>query len=269
VTTPSFALWEYRNGASTQLAASAAPVVDGSWAAWQVDGFPMAIVRRNLATGTNDTIPITASGVRRVDLDVGPNGDVVYNLYFGGNGGGANELYRYRDGTSTLLRSGFSLNGLELLTDGVDVLFERLPGSGHELWVVPASGVPERLVVRASSLFQPEPHGLVAGGWIVYLDSPNGFVARLISPSGAFSTVSTPGPVYRLEALATDGSVVYQGANAAVTGPARRYLTRPGGGPVDVGPITGQAGGATDRPVFVGSRLLLLVGNTVYEVTGP
>jgi hypothetical protein len=270
-------LFEYRNGALSSLGPigfyfnTNEPLlaVDGNWAAWMTANVG-TVVRRDLVAGTNLVVAAPDGRASRASLDVGSNGDVVYEFYLGGQSGGSAVMKLYQDGTTADLGFPFSIGLARPQTDGGDVTYRTFNFShGYEtfLW---RAGSTERLAATGSDRVVPDTR--VAGGWVAYTNytfSPVdgvGVQVRLRTPGGADEPVSRAGPGYAglLEALCPDGSVVYSdGTYTNAGGPVytRRYIAYRGGPLVDVGEPTGSA------VVCRGGRFFLLSGGAGYELS--
>jgi hypothetical protein len=237
-------VYDWRAGVLTDLGSSYLDVA-GNWAI-HGNGFGR-IVRRDLATGTEVTV--TSSGIPG---DVADNGDVVWS-----NG----NVYRYRDGVATQLTSdgGTGRFNVYPVTDGVNVAYLKTdnaattypPVGRVTLW---HDGVETTLSTVSYSYF-PEHHFAVNGGWTAYVDRDNaGFrQVRTRAPDGTDRLAANNAAF--MYALGPDGTVVY--ADDSGMWASRAPYT---------GPRT-QLGVGWLRPVFHGSRLLLYLGNSVFEAT--
>jgi hypothetical protein len=265
-------LVEYRNGAVQELGTVLDSArVEGSWAAWTVfrNG---PVVRRNLVPGQTDTVAARNTSAFYAPVDVGPNGDVVWNYHLDFSGGGS-LLYRYRDGVTTLLLNTSNQGPIPIVTDGVNVVYRTLSITfGNTAWWRVRDGDDE-LLAQGPPLASPtgdlnQTPALNAGwlAWIVYASSPYPptAVGRLRSPGGTEYTIAPGLQVLALEALSPDGQVVFHRGNpngALGLNTVSRSLTTPGGPVYDVGPI-----GRDERVVWAGDRFLLLSAGSVYEL---
>jgi hypothetical protein len=248
--------------------------VSGNWAAWETATVG-TVIRRDLLAGTNLTVTTPPAGTpTRTSLDVGSNGDVVYEYYYGGSSGGTSHVTLFQGGTATPVYSSSSVGVTSPKTDGGNVLyvpFSLVTGLEQWLW---HAGTSEKLTVApgpgTSSAGLPE--GRVAGGWVAYLRIDNPFTpdratqVRLRTPANVDEAVSQPGvgKAAHLEALCADGSVVYlQGTFPPTGGPnfTRRYIAYRGGPLVDVGAPT------SDAVVCRGGRFFMFSGGTGYELS--
>jgi hypothetical protein len=272
-------LFEYRAGAVSTLGpigfvqATGEPLlaVEGNWAAWMTSPTGTATIRRDLVAGTDLTIAAPAAGASRASLDVGYNGDVAYEYYYGGGSGGTSIIKLYHDGTHTTVYGSSSVGLARPKTDGGNVTFTTLSlFTGYELWLWRA-GTTERLAQTAlsSGAQQINLASRHAGEWTAYLyvsgqHTPGQYTqVRLRTPANVDEPVSRPSGAGLLEALCPDGSVVYSegtysGGTAFYT---RRYIAYRGGPLVDVGPTSGNA------VVCRGGRFFLLSGGAGYELS--
>jgi hypothetical protein len=274
---PTGELFEYRDGTVsslgpigfTQGADEHLPAVDGSWAAWMTS--PVGtVIRRDLTAGTNVTVTGPLAYASKASVDVGSNGDVVYEYFIGSQSGGNSYIKLYHDGITTDVGTPFTLLLTRPQTDGGNVVFTTLSlFKGLELWLWRA-GTTERLTGK-SAISPPVPDSRLASEWVAYTAftfSPatgTSIQVRLRTPGGADEPVSPAGPGYAalLEALCSDGSVVYSEDTHTNGGPVytRRYIAYRGGPLVDAG--------AYDAATVVcrGGRFFLFSGGTGYELS--
>jgi Bacterial Ig-like domain (group 1) len=248
--------------------------VSGNWAAWETATVG-TVIRRDLLAGTNVTVATPPAGTpTRASLDVGSNGDVVYEYYYGGGAGGTSHVKLYHDGTVTDVYSSSSVGMTFPQTDGGNVVYVPFSlSTGLDQWLWHA-GTTELLTHApapgTSSSGQPEVR--VAGGWVAYLRINNPFTpdrstqVRLRTPANADEGVSQSGVgrAAHLEALCPDGSVVYlEGTFPPTGGPdfTRRYIAYRGGPLVDAGAPT------SDAVVCRGGRFFMFSGGTGYELS--
>jgi hypothetical protein len=270
-------LFEYRNGTLSSLGPigfifnSNEPLlaVDGNWAAWMTANVG-SVVRRDLLAGTNLVVAGPDGRASRASVDVGSNGDVVYEFYIGGQSGGQAVMKLYHDGTTSDLGFPFSIGLARPQTDGGNVTYRTFNlSNGYEtfLW---RAGTTERLAATGSDRVVPDTR--VAGGWVAYTNytfSPVagvGVQVRLRTPGGADEPVSRAGAgnAGLLEALCPDGSVVYSEGtytNANGASYTRRYIAYRGGPLVDAGAPFGNA------VVCRGGRFFVLSGGAGYELS--
>jgi hypothetical protein len=245
--------------------------VSGNWAAWMTSTTGTAI-RRDLAAGTNLTVGTAPfPSPTRASLDVGSNGDVAYEYYYGGSSGGTSLIKLVHAGTTTDVYGSSAIGLNRPRTDGGNVLYTRFSlftGTEQFLW---RAGTTERLAqaIGGSSV---SPEGRVAGGWVAYLritpvgPTPQTTQVWLRTPGGVDEAVSRAGVRARLEALCPDGSVVYSEGAAPPNSSqppvyTRRYIAYRGGPLVDAG--------AADEGTVVcrGGRFFLFSGGTGYELS--
>ncbi|HEV7590183.1 MAG TPA: hypothetical protein VGO40_18840, partial [Longimicrobium sp.] len=244
--------------------------VSGSWAAWMTATVG-TVIRRDLAAGTNLTVGTPSAFASRASLDVGSNGDVVYESYIGGGSGGSSLIRLFHDGTTTDVYNSSAVGLTRPKTDGGNVVFVTLSlTAGYEQWLWRA-GTTERLA-RTSVVGSTQQIFLdsrTAGGWVAYLqvyqaNTPGQYTqVRLRTPANADEPVSRPTGAGLLEALCPDGSVVYSEGAFSQGTPiyTRRYIAYRGGPLVDVGPTTGSS------VVCRGGRFFLFSGGAGYELS--
>jgi hypothetical protein len=195
--------------------------------------------------------------------DVGPNGDVLYVTSFA-------EIRRFRDGVTTTLvpiDPDPNLRNGGALTDGVNVCYGTAtqPSAGADqqfqsLIALTAAGSDTLLV------YHVPPSGpvhdfscLLNGGWIGFTQpAPGGTVQVWVrSPAGIKTQASFFSGVSVLEAVATDGRVVF--TSPAAQAPRRRYLWTPGGSATDIGAGFGQ-------PKLIDGQLYVMLGRALLRV---
>jgi len=249
------ALYEWRDGAMVRPAGTG-PVggleVEGDFAIW-IQG--SALVRRNLANGTNQTVTAAGRG------SVAVNGNVAYV--------GTDENIRtYSAGTTTQLTT----EGLNRgpVTDGTQVVFVRaLASTGPFEITLFAPGSPVVLATVALNsgsavpCCAPEPHQdyRISNGWIAFVEPDITGVGQvwIRSPGGTETQLSFFGvtnPFLNtsfLKALSTTGEVVFDVFEG------RRYRAAAGISPVDIGSRNG-------RPLYIDGVLHVALGATLFVV---
>jgi hypothetical protein len=255
-----------RNSSAQSLLA-----VRGSWAAWMTAAAG-SVIRRDLATGTNLTVATPITNASRGSVEVGSDGDVVYEYYVGGGFGGNNYVRLYHDGTTTPVFNSFVTGITRPQTDGGNVTYLTVSSStgAYELWLWRAGNTERLTFTPYSGPNTNVPDSRVAGGWVAYLAVYDPYSyrytqVRLRTPGGADEALSRAGApnAGRLEALCPDGSVVYGQGTVSPQGTAytRRYIAYRGGPLVDAGAY--DAGAVVCR----GGRFFLFSGGTVYELS--
>ncbi|SOD04025.1 hypothetical protein SAMN05216486_1222 [bacterium JGI 053] len=247
-------VYDWRGGTPVDLggAISGTLAASGNWAVWHNGA---ALIRRDLAAGTNLTVS-TAAGNN--GLDVAANGDVVFWTSSG------YDVYRYRAGVVTLVSADSSAAHWNVypLTDGTNVVWFKSDQAGKltlqpgrvTLW----DGATE--TVFPSLFTNPDPRRkyAVSGGWVAYLATDGGGFnqVRTRAPDGMDRQATSGGSSSEIRAVGSDGTLVY--ANGASL-----YVVR--------APYTGtrtRLGNGTMRARFDGGgRLLLFLGNTAFTAS--
>jgi hypothetical protein len=234
---PDSPLFEYRDGTLALLVNMySGPGMEGDWATWSTGS---AIIRRDLAAGTNTTI-VDAGGFG----EPGADGDVAYRLDDGTAG-------LYQNGTHTPLTfDGFNTSQIFLQTDGVNVTWTTFSPTQNAASIYLDRPVDDLRLATGQALY-----AALNGGWIAYNTGISPVMRR--SPAGITQQVSTTPAANRLRALGPDGSLVYQ----YPTPDGRYFLVAPDGSLADVGAANGA-----DRIEWRVDRFLLINGGSVYEL---
>jgi hypothetical protein len=243
-------LYEWRNGTLTSTAADELYEVRGNYATFGV-GFPDAtLYRRDLITGGDITVATqTANG----NNYVAENGDVSfwrnsdYDVYWYHAG----SVVRLTNDSDALLWNSYPM------TDGVNVVYRKHTPccTGQQYQITLHNGTAETVLapMRAGD---PRPGRAydVNNGWTAFTrpDVNNIMQAWMRSPAGAIVQVSQFGSAATLDALGSDGTVVF-------TSGTRRYMAAAGGAPRDVGSTLG-------RVVWRDGQFYLLLGRTVWRI---
>jgi hypothetical protein len=250
--------YEWRDGALLDLGITNGFVVDESYFAWDV--YNGSIHRENLESGATIVVPGADSNWLS---DVGPNGDVLYVTSFA-------EIRRFRDGVTTTLvpiDPDPNLRNGGALTDGVNVCYGTAtqPSAGADqqfqsLIALTAAGSDTLLVYHVPPSGSVHDFScLLNGGWIGFTQpAPGGTVQVWVrSPAGIKTQASFFSGVSVLEAVATDGRVVF--TSPAAQAPRRRYLWTPGGSATDIGAGFGQ-------PKLIDGQLYVMLGRALLRV---
>lgn len=234
-------LYDHRGGASTSLGsyANSRVAVEEGWAAWQN---ATSVLRRDLSTGTNTTVADSVAGA----LDVGPDGDVVYQM-------ASNRAWLYTGGGQT--RLDFDAPSARLYTDGTSVVYVEIGvvTSSARLWL-DAAGADETLTSHSS-----KSGGLIwfdlHGGWTAFSNPLTAAVRR--SPGGSRETLTTESIGMQVEAVSPGGDVVYLDR-----GRGEYFLVTAGGARAALGPGNDQF-----NVLWRGNRFILLAGTRAYVLS--
>jgi hypothetical protein len=251
---PFSTLFEWRNGALTDLGPAYSLRAEGDFAVYGTVGSETTVIRRNTVTGASITIATDASND---GMDVADDGDVVYWTF------STADVFRFTDAGGAVQISPNTGENLRPVTDGTNVVYARRTSSG------PSGNLFETELFDGSTTtpLVPEHQADVEGGyavnngWIAFTKPGTAGQSQVWtrSPSGEERQVTTLGASSAIAALGPNGEVV----TTADFGLSYQYLLPPyDAAPVDAG--TGQSA----IFVFVGDSLLKLQGNTVFEV-GP
>ncbi|HEX6746500.1 MAG TPA: Ig-like domain-containing protein [Longimicrobium sp.] len=181
-------VYEWVNGTRNVLVPTAsAYIVRGTWlVTTQIAG---AVMRRDLVTGAEVVVAPSASS-----LALGPNGDVVYVR--------EGSVWRYRDGTTEMLRTGAPYSYGFVMTDGVQVVYQpfTLGNLSANSWAIyrPAGDV----VIPGVT-----PWPVVGGGYVAYRRSNALFVldASYVETQATFTNDPFVTPV----AVGDNGGVLF------------------------------------------------------------
>ncbi|HEU0013222.1 MAG TPA: Ig-like domain-containing protein [Longimicrobium sp.] len=251
-------VYEWRGDAPGTLATAIPGTVsfEGGWAAWSASG---DVFRRDLAAGMTQPL---AQGTAE---DVGANGDVVFR--------NASGLQRWSGAGFTAVpvpSLNASTSRAPAVTDGVKVAYTTFDnmGGGYSIWLVEGGQVVH--LTGANAYDPPTWPGygrthLLNGGWTAWVEITQRFeggTARTPllqvmrrSPAGVDGAVTAENTESMLDALGTDGSVVYRTQS-------RRYLVPAGGGTYDLGPAAGG-----ERVVYrAGAFYLVTADGSVYSL---
>jgi hypothetical protein len=260
-------LVEYRDGALRELGTVAgSATVEGSWAAWAASSSG-PVMRRNLALRQTDTVAGRHDQARYTRVDVGPDGDVVWNYHLGFGSAGS-LLYSDRDGATSLLLNTSNQDTIPVLTDGVNIVYRTYGiSTGSVAWWRVRDGDDELLAQASNPEQARDLAPMLNAGWLAWIErgpAAETFTGRLRSPDGTEYVIAPGLKVLRLEALSPDGKVVFiRGSpNGSRSGGMNRSITTPGGPVYDVGMYTAQG------VVWAGDRFLLLASDVLYEL-GP
>jgi hypothetical protein len=191
-----------------------------------------------------------AQGVGTTQNAVASNGDVAY-------WGSDYDIYWYRSGTTARLTADDDAVALNTApaTDGTKVVYRRATQPNGAVSILMNNGS------QSTELAPPQgqPRGLdrryaVNGGWTAFTkaDGANVLQVWTISPAGDFQQISLFAVGSQIDALGTDGSVVFS------TGP-KRYLAMPGISPVEVSSSLGQV-------VWRDGEFIDLLGRSAFRI---
>ena len=234
-------VFEWRNGAITDLGKGHGLRVAGPFAAYLSDG-GTTLVRRNVSTGSSLTI---ASGIYNAGHDVAADGDVVYTMP-------DTLVYRFQDGTGSAPIS--PPNGLNFgpVTDGSSVVYRRRTGENPQTFQEEIE-----LFDGANTITLAGAAGglAITNGWVAFnrLGSGGQWQVWTRSPGGEERQATFLGVGSGIGGLGPNGEVL------SSVGIEYRYAVPP----YDAAPIDA---GTTGGFVFLDGSLLKLNGNTVFRV---
>jgi hypothetical protein len=258
-------LFEWRGGVLTQVA-NASPTtlfVKGAWAVFigYTDLATTGLFLRDLVAGMSTHV---ATNTGEPHLDVTPNGRAVFILF-----ASPTDIYEFEGqpppGTTTRLTSGAPLWSMGPRSDGINVVFSRVPPIGdsgtQSIVLRTAAGVEEVLATDLAGFNSYR----IAGGWTAFLrkGSEGSMQVWIREPDGTLRQLSSSGTA-RLEAISETGHVVFATPSTVDGwGTETRYLAYPDGTIRELG----------QRPFgtihFVGDEPYLLVGNQLVAVGPP
>jgi hypothetical protein len=255
------AVYEYRDGA---LLAFGLPnslhslIVKGHYAMWMgergVDYTGTVVLfRRDLQTGT--TVEVsggTPGAVGNVENDVAPNGDVAYWCC-------NHDVYRYRDGISSILGGNPDLWETYPVTDGSNVVYRRHPPFLSERHEIVMHDGDSETVLAPSSNRSVSPHDdyEVNDGWIAFTrpDPTQQAQVWTRAPSGELRQVSFFGASSRIRGLSTEGEVAFIAPGGGL------FLGR------GDGVLTQIATHPASRSAWRDDRWWVMLGRSLFEVT--
>ena len=249
------ALYVWRNGTLTTKTLQVASIAaSGNYVIYHTP----SLHRIDVTTGADILV---ASDDGNTDNDVAANGDVAYwNTSY--------DIVRYRNGTKTVVASQDSSPGAYSypVTDGINIVFRRaasLPSANNEIWLFDGSSMSLSMLSPAGSHdVQPHREYAVNGGWTAFTkeDASGNSQVWSRSPAGVLRTVSPEGSPSLLQAIGSDGSIVFANNQD-------RYVAGPTSPPVRIGPATPSSlinGG----PVFWrNGTFVILLENGAFTLT--
>jgi hypothetical protein len=239
--------------------------VKGSFAIWSgnPDGTCCAhnLYRVDLDTGVT-TLVETNTG--NTELDVAPNGDVVYWI---ANTGPQYEIFRWDGTASQQLTSDTAVWNTYPLTDGLNVVYRKhSPCCSNDTGSVAVYTSTGETVLDSFRNDWPEPRldYDAAGGWVAYTRAgPSGELQTWRrAPDGAVTQVSPDGMNTRIAAIAPTGDILFSGSSNTL------FSARVGSSAVDLGSPGGTGGERGGGNYFFqeGGRWFRISGRTIYEV---
>jgi len=198
----------------------------------------------NVMTGIDSMI---AASSGNTDNSVASNGYVAY---------WANSNYNVRwfqNGTTiNVTNDGGSPMNIYPVTDGINVVFQKkvsAAGSSGEIWMFDGS----QLTLLAPTSSGTKPY-LANNGWVAFTKADNGglFQVWTRSPTGTLRAVSSLGASSSLNALGSDGSVVFQSGSD-------RYHATTAGAPAKISTALGTV-------VWRDSAFITLLGNSAFTI---
>jgi hypothetical protein len=250
--TPPYALlhlWRMGSLTTKELNSASELAASGPYVIYTTPG-PFGQLYRTDVTNGTDLLIATSAAITINSL--GENGDVAYT-------NSSYVITRYRGSTNTAISDGSGGQFWDVgpFTDGVNVVFERVPpcctGSHTEVWLY--DGTSLIMLAQSDVTSAPVSDYVVNGGWTAFT-TPDASLQRQIwtrSPTGTLQQVSALGRSSFIRALGTDGSVIFDSGND-------RYLATSGGLPARIGSSLGSV-------VWRNGRFLVLIGNSAFTVT--
>jgi hypothetical protein len=245
---------ELRDGALTTVA-------DGSHQRLEVKGnygLVGAALFGDLDAGTWTTVPVS----NPTSSSIGPNGDFVYAKNT------PRQVFRYRGGVETQLTfSGVA--SVSPVTDGVNVVYKQVDGSGHTLAIRLITDSGDVLVADLSGFSNysaSPPYDYVTnGGWTAFTKPVGSFkqVWRR-APDGTITQVSFFGSDATIDALSSDGAI-------SIKSQFRYWLASSTGTMQEVsqwhdGFATPNGGHVGTRSFFRDGDLHVAIGASVFKV---
>jgi hypothetical protein len=248
-------LYVWGNGSlTTKTLQSASIAASGNYLIYHTP----SLHRIDVTTGADILV---ASDDGNTDNDVAANGDVAYwNTSY--------DIVRYRNGTKTVVASQDSSPGAYSypLTDGINIVFRHaasLPATNNEVWLFDGSTSSLSMLSPAGSHdAYPHVNYAVNGGWTAFTkeDASGNSQVWTRSPAGVLRAVSPEGSPSVLEAIGSDGSIVFANNED-------RYVAGPTSSPVRIGLGTASSlinGG----PVFWrNGTFVILLENGAFTLT--
>jgi hypothetical protein len=246
---------EYRDGVVSELstAGSAAGfVVKGGHAIWQsAVGFgPLTV--RDLVNGASRNVASDAGNIR---FDVSPAGDAAFwNSRY-------QVMFVPRGDTAIQVTADATLWNTYVLTDGINVVYRKhTPCCVNQIQTFQLTAwtsVGGEVVLAPARPEEPEPGRdfQVFNGWIAYTKPDNVGAMQIwsYSPTKVTAQVTNFGSSSTIEALGSNGEVVF-------TNGEERYLGSPPYG------MPKPLGGPDGKVIYRDGRFLLLVGGSAFEV---
>jgi hypothetical protein len=242
-----WSLREWRDGALHDLG-SVSPssmTVKGQWALYNgFDNGASPLILRNLITGTNTEVALGAGNNNNA---VTADGRVIF---WGYSGGAPRQIYEYAPGpppTYTPLLSNPTQTSVNPVTDGVNVVYQRIAGYfPAEVTIVLRAGDGTETVLATHLLEMPLPlppaeNYRIENGWIAFTRPGNGGSRQvwLRAPNGTERQLSSTGSVATIKGLSETGEVIFD----TVQYPPLihwRYLARPDGAIAALGEALGK-----------------------------
>lgn len=209
-----YGLFQVKPDAETLLGTHGLAVISlqckGDFAAWgwgNAFGFSPQLFRTDLQTSYATPIP-NDLGDGNISFDLAANGDVVFAP---GNGFGSHSIYRFRNGTNTLLATitGSHFQSTNQLvspkTDGSNVFYIQITPTNQMLKKISAGGevkLAEGLTIGSDYL--------INNGWVVYGRNSGGQTqVWRCSPAGTNTQLTFYGTSSALAAVSPDGEVAF------------------------------------------------------------
>jgi hypothetical protein len=257
-------LYEWRGGTLTllgQVSIGDTYRVKGQWAIYSPSNageFPLTL--RDLTTGTNTIVDTNAGKVRN---DVTADGRVFYWDV------APIEIFKYEPGpppVTTQLTTGAPLESRYPLTDGVNVVFTRLPVPPEfRPTIILRKGDGTEIVLGQGSAVYDGDEYRIANGWVAFLrnSGPSGSEVWRRAPDGTEQKLTTSNNARGIKAINDIGEVIFD--TAAFPAFFRRYLARTDGSVVDLGDGMGEPFWVDNAWHIAAGPQLLAVDATVPE----
>lgn len=241
----------------TQGGAGIALQREGNFAAWGWGngfGFPASIFLTDLQNTNTVAIP-NSLGSGGVNFDLAANSDIVFTPV---NGFGSHAIYRFRNGTNTLLAAinGSYLQATNQLvaprTDGSNVFFIQITPTNQILKRINAAG---EVTLATGAQFGTDYQ--INNGWVAYGRNNSGTTQIWrCSPAGINTQLTFSGTGSSLAALAPNGEVAFYNG-------AKLYLSKGTATPVEIATATSSSG----LTVFwQEGRWLGMLGRSLFQI---
>jgi hypothetical protein len=243
-------IWRNRNLSTMPLPSSASLDAGGSYILYSPLIPGAGLVRTDVVTGADVTIAALNASVS--GNSVAENGNVAYETGY--------NIALYNGSSTIAITSDVYTSHVNVwpVTDGTNVVFIHRPwgssGSDDEIWLYDGA--------TTSVLSPPRNKGVVPGGdyvvnagWVAFTKIDAAFIAQVWtrSPTGTVRAVSAVGASALIRALASDGSVVFDGGTS-------RYLAGPASAPQRISAANGTV-------VWRDGRFVMLLGNSAFAIS--